>query len=249
MTELSELKLYATRPHPCSYLEGEQATTVFIDPNAQVNGTLYSQLSQYGFRRSGSHIYRPHCEQCQACIPIRVCVNDFRPNRSQKRCLKANDDLSVEVLTSIKNDECFALYERYINERHSDGDMYPADRAQYEDFLTAEWGITRYLSFRDRSSKLVAIAVVDYLTDALSAVYTFYDPAEERRSLGRYAVLFQLQLAKNNGLPYLYLGYWIKRCNKMSYKTDYRPYQLLINQNWVTIDQKSGIELPRSNLL
>lgn len=249
MTELATLKLYATRPHPCSYLADKEATTVFIDPNAEITGPLYSELSHYGFRRSGSHIYRPHCNSCQACIPIRVCVDDFSPNRSQKRCLKSNADLQVVERDRIDNEECFKLYERYINERHADGDMYPADEEQYRDFLTAEWGVTRFLEFRNAQQKLLGIAVVDFLSNALSAVYTFYDPDEEKRSLGRFAILYQLEHAKQLELPFVYLGYWIKQCSKMSYKTDYRPYQLLINQNWVTVSQSAEINTPKTNLL
>lgn len=242
MTKLAQLKLYATRPHPCSYLDDQEATTVFIDPNATIDASLYSELSAYGFRRSGSHVYRPHCEQCQACIPIRVCADSFTPNRSQKRCLKLNADLVVAEHDSIDNEECFSLYERYINERHSDGDMYPADKTQYRDFLTSEWGITRFLLFRDAQQSLLAVAVVDRLENGLSAVYTFFDPDAEKRSLGRFAILYQLEQAKQQQLPYLYLGYWIRACTKMNYKTDYQPYQMLINQNWVNIDVSSVIK-------
>ena len=233
--DLSTLKLYATRPHPCSYLPGEDATTVFIDPTASLDAALYSELSRYGFRRSGANVYRPHCENCQACVPIRLMVNNFKPNRSQKRCLKNNRDLTITVVHTIDTPEHYALYEKYINKRHCDGDMFPASHAQYTDFLTAEWGVTEYLEMRDANNKLIALAVTDTLDHGLSAVYTFFDPDEAHRSLGNFSVLHQIQYAQNNNLTFIYLGYWIRKCQKMNYKINYRPYQVLIDQHWVTV--------------
>ncbi len=235
MTDLNRIKLFATRPHPCSYLPEEDATTVFIDPNAEVDAQLYSELSRYGFRRSGGNIYRPHCEACHACVPIRLVVENFDPNRSQKRCLKRNSDLYFKTVESIDTDEHYNLYEYYINKRHCDGDMYPANRSQYRDFLTREWESTQYIEMRTPEHKLIALAVTDVLNHGLSAVYTFFDPDETKRSLGMFGILYQIQLAQEKQLPYVYLGYWIRRCQKMNYKTNYRPYQLLINQNWVTV--------------
>jgi len=235
LTELSKLKLYATRPHTCSYLPEEDATTVFIDPMAEVDGALYSELSRFGFRRSGSNIYRPHCEGCQACVPIRIVADAFKANRSQRRCMKHNSDLQFRVVESIDTDEHYALYERYISARHSDGDMYPPSRNQYRDFLTSEWDVTRYIEMRDPEQQLIALAVTDVLDHGLSAVYTFFEPEEDKRSLGMFGVLYQIQLARELKLPFVYLGYWIRKCQKMNYKTNYQPYQLMINQNWVTV--------------
>ena len=235
MTDLSTLRLFATHPHPCSYLEGEEATTVFVDPEARVNRELYSQLSLLGFRRSGSHLYRPQCAQCQACVSCRIPVDLFKPNRSQKRCVRTNSDLDIRVVTSIDTDEHFALYSHYLELRHQNGDMYPPSREQYSAFLTSEWGCTQFLEFR-LQEKLIGLAVCDKLDDGLSAVYTFYDATLEERSLGKYAVLAQVELAKHLGLAYVYLGYWIKRCDKMSYKTDYRPLELLINRRWMRLN-------------
>lgn len=247
--DLTKLKLYATRAHPCSYLPGEDATTIFIDPTAKIDASLYSELSLNGFRRSGGNIYRPHCENCQACVPIRLMPDAFRPNRSQKRCWKHNRDLKIRITDSINTDEYYSLYEKYIRERHTDGDMYPPDRTQYIDFLTSEWGVTRYIEMRNSEQVLVALAVVDVLDNALSAVYTFFDPCETKRSLGVFAILYQLELAKENNLPCVYLGYWIRRCQKMSYKTNYRPYQVLINENWVTVTDSAPNNTLKHQLL
>jgi len=247
--DLSKLKLYATKPHPCSYLTGEAATTIFIDPHTSVDSHIYSELSRYGFRRSGNNIYRPHCKNCQACVPLRLIAEQFKPNRSQKRCRKTNEDLTIRVVDSINTDEHYALYERYITERHSDGDMYPPDRSQYNDFLTTEWDATRYLEMREPSGKLVALSVIDVIDHGLSAVYTFFEPTEIRRSLGVFAVLYQIELAKQNQLPFVYLGYWIKQCQKMSYKTGYQPYQVFINEKWVTVSKDRHNNSARHELL
>ncbi len=249
MTDLNKLRLFATRPHPCSYLPEEDATTVFIDPKAEVDALLYSELSHYGFRRSGRNIYRPHCEECHACVPIRLVADAFEPNRSQKRCIKRNSDLKFSTVESIDTDEHYSLYERYINDRHSDGDMYPASRSQYRDFLTREWQVTQYIEMRTPSNKLVALSVTDVLDHALSAVYTFFDPNEKKRSLGMFGILYQIQLARQHNLSYLYLGYWIRRCQKMNYKTNYQPYQLLINQSWVTVAEHKAGSGPEQQLL
>jgi len=241
MTDLSKLKLFATRPHPCSYLPGKDATTVFIDPAAAVDSSLYGELSRYGFRRSGANIYRPNCEACQACIPIRIAAESFQANRSQKRCIKANNDLVIRSVNTIDSDEHYKLYENYINSRHKDGDMFPADRQQYREFLTSEWGATRLIEMRDQEHRLVAVAVLDVLDHALSAVYTYFDSSDHKRSLGVFSILYQIQIAREHNLPFVYLGYWIRNCQKMNYKTNYQPYQILVNNHWVTISRENPL--------
>ena len=245
MTKTPHINLYTTDAHPCSDLEGEQATTVFIDPRLSVTAEMYGQLSAMGFRRSGNHIYRPHCLHCQACVPIRIPVADFRANRQQKRIWKRNQDLRIEVTTDIASGECYRLYERYINARHSGGDMFPPSREQFESFLATPFyskaadlplldetsQMTLYIEFR-ANDELKAVAVTDILPFGLSAVYTFFDPADTQRSLGVFAVLFQIELAKKLTLPHLYLGYWIKNSPKMSYKSNYRPHELYLGDKW-----------------
>jgi arginine-tRNA-protein transferase len=199
-----------------------------------MSGTLYSQLSLLGFRRSGSHLYRPNCGNCSACIPARIPVNRFKPRRNQRRCRRQNDDLDVRELKDIQNDQAFDLYCRYIEGRHHDGDMYPPSREQYQSFLSSEWGVTRFYGMY-QEQKLVAVAVADELDDGLSAIYTFYDPEFHHRSLGTFAVLWQIEQARQLGREYLYLGYWIKECQKMAYKTQFRPLELYVNGNWVEL--------------
>ncbi len=233
MTDLANIRLFATHPHSCSYLEEKEATTVFVDPKQEVDAALYGALSDQGFRRSGAHLYRPHCNSCKACVPARVPAHLFKPNRNQRKCWNRNKDITVNS-TRTRTDEQYALYERYINQRHSDGDMYPPSREQFDGFLTSEWGVTEYLEFRT-SNKLIAVAVCDRLHNGYSAVYTYFAPEEQKRSLGVYAVLWQLELVKQLGLNNLYLGYWIKECQKMNYKTDYRPLELLTDNRWIRI--------------
>jgi len=234
VTVLSNLKVFATHPHECSYLPDEQATTLFVDPAARIDLHLYTQLSELGFRRSGPHLYRPHCAGCEACIPARVPVNRFAPNRQQRRIWQRNQDLQVVDRTQIHGDELYPLYARYIEQRHRDGDMYPPTRQQFDSFLTREWDATHFYCFY-AAEQLLAVAVVDVLESGLSAIYTFFEPDQQARSLGVFAVLWQIEQAQRLNLNNVYLGYWIKQCRKMAYKINYRPIELLINGRWVAL--------------
>ena len=235
MTVLSKIKIFATYPHECSYLENQEATTLFVDPGADIDASAYARLSELGFRRSGTHLYRPHCKDCKACVPARIPVALFEPNRRQRRITRKNKDLTTELLDNINSDEYFDLYHRYICARHQDGDMYPPTREQYDSFLNCEWQATRFIVFKFEGKPL-AVSVVDEMDNGLSAVYTFFDPDEPKRSLGAFAILWQVQYTQSLQLPALYLGYWIKQCAKMSYKTEYRPLEMYINDEWVLLN-------------
>ena len=232
-SSLRDIKVYTTYPHSCSYLEDQEATTLFVDPRQPVDKALYSKLSLLGFRRSGDHIYRPHCENCKACIPARIPVCEFKPSRGQRRIWKRNQDLRIVSTDAINDEEAFDLYRRYISVRHTDGDMYPPDQEQFEAFLSNVWDCTRYFRFYDKT-KLIAVAVVDTLEDGFSAIYTFFDPAETKRSIGVYAILWEIEKTRELGLDYLYLGYWIQNCQKMAYKSNYSPLQVYVKNHWAT---------------
>lgn len=234
MTELARLKFYATQAHPCSYLPTEQATTLFLDPSQPMDAQVYAELSEVGFRRSGDHLYRPHCQNCSACVPARLPAADFTPNRQQRRIRSRNVDLQAQAARPTFSEEYYDLYARYIEQRHADGDMYPPNREQFSTFLVRDLPFSRFYEFR-LNGRLLAVAVTDVLPNGLSAVYTFYDPDEEHRSLGRYAILWQIAETARLGLHALYLGYWIKNCRKMNYKTQYRPIELFVNQRWVIL--------------
>lgn len=225
------ITLLVTHPHPCSYLSGQEATTAFVDPATPIDRHLFTRLAERGFRRSGEHLYQPRCENCQACIPLRVPVEAFTPHRNQQRCWKRNRDLHIAPIASIDTTAIYQLYARYIRARHADGDMYPPDREQFRSFLCVPWPDTEYLGVY-AGERLLGVAVTDRLDNGLSAVYTFFDPEEDKRSLGVYGILAQIERARSLGLPYLYLGFWVRDCHKMSYKIDYRPVEMLVNARW-----------------
>ena len=237
MTNLAAIKFFVTPVHQCSYLPRNDATTLFADPKASFDHNLYSELSEVGFRRSGNYLYRPHCKDCNACIPVRIPVEQFQLSKRQRRIWNKNSDLEVTQLPARNSDEHYQLYAQYINHKHLDGDMFPPTPEQYESFLLSEWGNTQFFEFRTRQGQLLAVAVTDLMSNGLSAVYTFYntDPAAAKRSLGVFAVLWQIEQCRQMGLPALYLGYWIKNCQKMQYKSDYRPLEIYTGSEWITM--------------
>jgi arginine-tRNA-protein transferase len=212
-------------------LPKQSATTVFIDPHFPKNPSFYSKLSQHGFRRSGEHIYRPQCHDCIACIPVRLPVQTFQPRRSQRRVWKRNQDLTVAATTSEFKLEHFQLYQRYLAVRHVDSDMGKPTPKSYLQFLTSSWSNTIFYEFRCHR-QLVAIAVVDHLEQGLSAVYTFFEPTHSERSLGVYAILWEIEETKRLQQEWLYLGYWIKDCQKMNYKIEYQPLEYYFHGKW-----------------
>ncbi|HEY8384662.1 MAG TPA: arginyltransferase [Porticoccaceae bacterium] len=230
--DLQKIRLFFTQPHGCSYLPDRYATTAFVDPASHISPELYSQLNRLGFRRSGRYYYQPRCHACTACIPARIPTEDFAPNRQQRRCVRANGDIQIELRSEVDSTEHYPLYHQYITERHEDGDMFPPTREQYLDFLGNGISTTRFLEFRS-GDKLIGCSVMDLLDDGFSAIYTYFDPAESRRSLGTLAVLTLVEKARAGGLPYVYLGFWIQNCAKMAYKNRFQPLELLISGRWV----------------
>lgn len=234
VTEIESLQFFQTQPHKCSYIAKEKAATVFLNPRQKIDNALYSRLSEHGFRRSGQHIYRPHCPNCDACIPMRIPAQQFKPSRQQKRTWKRNQDLTAHIVETIDTEEHYALYERYITLRHEDGDMFPPSREQFQSFLADSWQFVRYYEFR-QNGRLIACSVADQMDNGLSAVYTYFDPDEARRSLGSFAILYMIEAVKEQNLPFLYLGYWIKSSPKMQYKSAYRPLEILNGDKWLTV--------------
>jgi len=234
MNNRIQFNLYATPPHECSYLSDRQATTVFIDPRFPKDAVLYDVLSQHGFRRSGEHLYRPHCHHCEACIPVRIPVGTFTPRRSQRRIWKKNQELTVTAQPIAFKKEHFNLYCLYLAARHRGGGMDNPTPGGYMQFLSSDWSDTLLYEFR-LNKQLLSIAVVDLLESGLSAMYTFFDPAYPERSLGVYAILWEIEEAKRLQLDWLYLGYWVKECRKMRYKTDYSPLEQYRHGVWQKI--------------
>jgi len=228
-------EIFLSMPHPCSYLPGRTATSLFLDPRHPLDSRQYAGFMRLGFRRSGDLIYRPHCRGCNACIPVRIPVDDFHPDRGQRRVWQRNQDLSVTPRPPLYNQEHFNLYQHYQTQRHPGGGMDDPDPQKYINFLGSQHIRTVFYEIR-RQNRLLGVAVTDILPDGLSAVYTFFDPDEKRRSLGVYAILWQVEQARERRLPWLYLGYWIKECQKMAYKGNYRPLEVFINGHWNRLD-------------
>jgi leucyl-tRNA---protein transferase len=226
-----KLRFFITSPHTCNYLEDREATSLFADPLFPKNKTLYSTLVENGFRRSGEHLYQPYCAECSECIPVRIPVNEFKPRRNQKRTWNNNQDLSISISPAEFREEHFLLYDKYLSMRHPDGGMDNPSRESYKEFLWSSWSETFFHEFR-LEDKLVAVAVVDQLQDGLSAVYTFFDPDMQYRSPGKFSILYLIEHAKQSGIKWLYLGYWIANCDKMKYKIDFQPVECFIDKEW-----------------
>lgn len=225
------LGFYITPEHACSYLKGKQASTLFADPEYPMSRQVYSRLAMRGFRRSGDYLYQPHCAACKACIPVRIPVKEFIWRRTYTRTWKRNQDLNVRVCKAAYSDQHQDLYRRYVNTRHKGGGMDNPQTGSYLSFLTSTWMDTIFYEIR-LGKKLLAVAVVDHLDHALSAVYTFYDPEEAQRGLGTFSILYEINEARRLGLDWLYLGYWIKDCDKMNYKNEFKPLEYYRDNAW-----------------
>ncbi len=235
---MKDIQYYITPPHQCSYIEGRAARMVFLDPVKRIDTLTLSELSRQGFRRSGDFVYRPECNHCRQCLSARIPVADFVPNSSQKKALRQNKDLRlVTRATFHATDVHYNLYERYIEARHADGDMYPPSREQFEKFLVESCTDSFFLEMW-LADQLMAVATCDRLDDGLSAVYTFFEPEQDFRSLGNYAILKQIEWVKQQGLDYLYLGYWVPNSPKMKYKSQYSPLEVLLNGQWTRFESR-----------
>jgi arginyl-tRNA--protein-N-Asp/Glu arginylyltransferase len=226
-----KLGFFLTPDHECNYLEGRVARTVFADPDAAPPRRVQTALAAAGFRRSGRFIYRPQCAACQACIPVRIPAYDFVPDRGQRRALRANRRLLVRPVPLERNDEHLDLYMRYQRSRHTDGAMHTDSPEAFLEFFASSFSDTWLYEMREDGA-LLGVMVVDHLDDALSSVYTFFDPALPQRSLGTWAVLWQVAEARRLGMRWVYLGYWIEECRKMAYKGRFQPFERLTDGVW-----------------
>ncbi|MGQ9685338.1 MAG: arginyltransferase [Thiobacillaceae bacterium] len=241
MTSLNDLPIhrlqfYLTAAYPCSYLPDHLARSQVATTMHLIDTAVFSELVSLGFRRSGLHVYRPRCDACRACVPVRVPVADFRPNRSQRRCKARNADLGYSLKPLTFDEAHYRLYRRYQATRHAGSGMDLDDREQYRNFLLTSRVDSALLEYT-LDGRVVMVGLVDRLLDGLSAVYAFYDPDLARRSLGVYNVITLVDLAQRMGLPYVYLGYWIADSPKMAYKRQYRPLEGYLNGHWRRLEE------------
>lgn len=228
---LAFIPLYSTTTYPCNYLPGKVARAQIAVLGERLKLSDYSFLIQHGFRRSGAVTYRPQCPECNACLSVRVLVNEMRYSRSQQRALKRHGNLCVRLLPLQYIPAHFALYQRYQEVRHADNNMAQTGREQYEAFILHSHVNSFLAEFRDEH-QVRCVSLVDQVDDGLSIVYTFFDPDMPRASLGVYSILWLAQQARQTGLSYLYLGYWISACQKMAYKINYQPLEGFHNDRW-----------------
>jgi len=225
------LKVAVTPEHDCSYLPYEREQLLVIVDNSLKNAEDYERLLTVGFRRSGEDLYRPHCRSCNACQSIRIHCPAFMPSRSQRRVQKRNQDLHIRY-NHHNRVEYYPIYQRYISQRHADGSMNPPSPEQYRAFVLCSWLEQVFIEFH-ACNRLIGVAVTDVLPNGLSAMYSFFEPSQMYRSLGKLAIMQQIALANQLGKQWLYLGYQVDDCQKMNYKTQFQPYERLQHTQWV----------------
>jgi len=237
---LQKLQFYVTTAYSCGYFPNKLAQSLIASPQHLIDAHIYSGLIQQGFRRSGKFAYKPHCETCQECVPVRVVLAEFTPSRSQKRAFKQHQNLTTTILPIDFHEDHYKLYAAYQTARHTNTEYVKEEKTeqdeaeQYKNFLCQTNVESVMVEFRE-NGQLKMVSVIDIVLDGLSAVYTFYETSDSSSSFGTYNILWQIELAKTLNFPYLYLGYWIRDSQKMAYKQNFKPLEMLIDSEWELI--------------
>lgn len=233
-TAQNPVKLYETVIDDCPYLADQQSGSILVDPEHDIDSSLFALLSRSGFRRSGEMVYAPKCPSCKACISVRIPAAEFKPSRNQKRVWRRNQDLTVKIESVEFQDAHFQMYMRYQQARHPDSSMCDDDPQKYISFIESRFSKSRFLCLYEQE-RLIGISVLDQFSGGVSAVYTFFEPDQSHRSLGTFAIMTMVDLAVKNNIPYVYLGYWIEQPSKMTYKSKFKPLQGYIDKRWVEL--------------
>jgi leucyl-tRNA---protein transferase len=228
---LKEIQFYVTTKYSCGYIDGQDAQSIVATPYKRINSENFNNLINKGFRRSGQYVYKPNCKNCNACIPIRLLAKNFILSKSQKRAKKYLNKLTVKILPLTFDEEHYELYIQYQNRRHRNDNEDEDDVADYNDFLIKSNVNSKIVEFRF-NNELKIVSIIDFIKDGISAVYTFYNCNNNKLSLGTISIIWLLELCKKENLPFLYLGYWIYESQKMKYKTNFKPYELMIEGAW-----------------
>lgn len=246
---LQQLQFYVTTPYACGYIAKNLSQSLIATPYSAVDADVYSTLIKQGFRRSGKFAYRPHCENCNKCVPVRLVLDQFTPTRSQKRAAKQHADLTVNILPLSFHQAHFDLYKQYqalrhaedILEKDTDANTSKTEKEQYQEFICQSNVESVMIEFKNAKNQIKIVSIVDIIADGCSAVYTFYDATEAKASYGTFAIMWLANWAEGLKLAYLYLGYWIQESQKMAYKEKFTVQEKLIDGEWVS-NEKSNTE-------
>lgn len=245
-------QFYVTAPQTCPYLEDKVERKLFTALFGDHAKALNDSLSQQGFRRSQNVLYRPTCPGCSACMSARVIVEEFEPSRSQRRILKRNQLLSREVKSPWATEEHFELFEKYLDHRHAGGGMAGMDMYEFAAMIEetpVQSRVIEYYETSDDGEKiLVAACLTDVLHDGLSMVYSFFDPDLKNRSIGAFIILDHIRMAREAGLPYVYLGFWVPGSQKMNYKANYRPLEVFKDGIWTLLTDSMIVDVGENPL-
>jgi len=229
------IRLFETVVDECPYLDDRKSASILVDPDHDIEPALFSMLSRSGFRRSGNMLYAPKCPTCKACISVRIPTAKFSASKGQRRVWRKNTDITVTLEDVRFEQQHFDLYLKYQKHRHAESSMCDDDPQKYIGFIESDYAASKFLCMRI-DQQLIGIAVLDQFEGGLSAVYTFFDPDHSSRSLGTYAILYTIKLAKMHEIPFVYLGYWIEQSTKMDYKRKFKPLQGYIDKTWQELD-------------